>query len=68
MGETTGELVEIDAARRNLDEDLTALGKRVRGEARSQIAFWKRPVIVIAAAAIVGLFLLGFTAGRITKS
>lgn len=68
MGETTGELVEIDAARRNLDEDLTALRNRVRGEARSQLVVWKHPVLLIAAAALAGLFLLGFVAGRVSKS
>lgn len=68
MGETAGELVEIDAARRHLDENLTALTSRVRGEARSQLALWKHPLVLIAAGVVVGLFLLGFAVGRITKS
>ena len=68
MDATTGELVEIDRARRHLDEDLTALGNRVRGEARSQLAAWKYPLILVAVGTTVGLFLVGFAAGRITKS
>lgn len=65
MGRTPDEIIqEIERERSHLDEDLTALERRVRREVGTR----GRSVLVILGVAVAGVLAIGFLLGRAFRS